>query len=95
MDSVNAQSTPFDFTGKWLSSGARELLRDQGQASASSGQVVGSPSGKCDNACSSDVFTRMKNTSPAPMESCCYRTNVRSIARPKRYQRRHHSAASW
>ncbi|OWY91034.1 hypothetical protein PHMEG_00040554, partial [Phytophthora megakarya] len=67
-------------------------------ASASGLQVAGSPSGENNNTCSSVGFTRMKrmkNTSPAPMESCCFRTKVKFAARPMRYQRSHISAASW
>ncbi|KAK1947302.1 hypothetical protein P3T76_001312 [Phytophthora citrophthora] len=99
MDSVSSTGTSFDLTGKWLSRAAHgDSCTIKASVSASSGQVAGSPSGKSDYACSSDVFTRMKrmkNTSPAPMESCCLRTKVKSDARPNRYQRRHNSAASW
>ncbi|OWZ13737.1 hypothetical protein PHMEG_00012890 [Phytophthora megakarya] len=53
--------TSFDFTGKRLSSAAHgDFCVIKASASASSGQVTGSQSGTSDNACSSDVFTRMK-----------------------------------
>ncbi|OWZ07936.1 hypothetical protein PHMEG_00019601 [Phytophthora megakarya] len=99
MDSVSLPGTSFDFAGKWFSSTAHgDSCVIKASASASNGQVAGSPSGKSDKACTSDVFTRMKrmkHTSPAAMDSRCFRTKVRSDARPKRYQRRHNSAASW
>ncbi|OWZ12043.1 hypothetical protein PHMEG_00014856 [Phytophthora megakarya] len=98
MYSVSSPGTSFDSTGKWLSSAVHgDSCVFKASVSASSRQVAGSTSGKSDNACSSDVFTRMKrikNISPAPMESCCFRTKVISDAHPKRYQRSHNSAAS-
>ncbi|OWZ15337.1 hypothetical protein PHMEG_00011036 [Phytophthora megakarya] len=96
IDSASSSDTFFDVTGKWLSSAVHgDSCVINASVSASHGWIAGSPSGKNDNACSTDVFAQMKrvkNTSPASMGSCCFRTKVRSDARPKWYQRRHNNA---
>ncbi|OWZ04341.1 hypothetical protein PHMEG_00023773 [Phytophthora megakarya] len=56
MDLVSSLGTSFDLTGKWLISAVHgESCVNKVSAN---GQVAGSPSGKSDNAGSSDVFTR-------------------------------------